>query len=108
MLNIETSIPVGLIIDELVSNSLKYAFPHNQEGKITLSLKCCNKEYKLVISDDGIGLPPEFDFKNVESTLGLKLVNSLVKQLDGSIELDKNHGTQFTIKFKEQQYKDRI
>lgn len=107
MLNIETSIPVGLIIGELVSNSLKYAFPNNQKGKITLSLEYCNKEYKLVISDDGIGLPPEFDFKNVKSTLGFKLVNSLVEQLDGSITLEKNTGTQFTIKFKEQQYKER-
>ncbi len=108
MLNIETSIPVGLIISELVSNSLRHAFPHNQECKITLSLKFCNRGYNLVISDDGVGLPPKFDFRNVESTLGLKLVNSLVEQLDGSIELDKNLGTQFTIKFKEQHYKERI
>ena len=108
MLNIETSIPVGLIIGELVSNSLRHAFPHNQEGKITLSLKVCNNGYNLVISDDGVDLPPKFDFRNVESTLGLKLVNSLVEQLDGSIELDKNHGTQFTIKFKEQRLNKRI
>jgi len=108
MLNIETSIPVGLIIGELVSNSLRHAFPNKQEGKITLSLKYCNKGYNLVISDDGVGLPPKYDFRNVESTLGLKLVNSLVEQLDGSIELEKNIGTQFTIKFKEQHYKERI
>lgn len=108
MLNIETSIPVGLIISELVSNSLKYAYPNEEVGKITLSLESQDNEYKLIVGDDGVGFPPEFDFRNVEDTLGLRLVNSLVEQIDGYIDLDKTHGTQFTIKFHEQQYNKRI
>lgn len=108
MLNIETSIPIGLIISELVSNSLKYAFPHQQEGEIQLTLKSTENEYNLIISDNGIGLPTEFDFRNAESSLGLQLVNSLVNQVEGTIELDQSNGTTYTIKFKQLQYKERI
>lgn len=107
-LNIETAIPLGLIINELVSNSLKYAFPNNQKGKITISLSPENKEYTLIINDNGIGLPQNMDFKNTESSLGLQLVNLLVAQLEGNIELNKNKGTKYTIKFKEIPCKKRI
>ena len=107
-LNIETSVPCGLIISELVSNSLKYAYPNNKTGELSISLKSLNKEFELIISDNGIGFPEELDFRNIESSLGLKLVNSLVNQLDGSIELDRSQGTEFTIKFKELKYKTRI
>ncbi len=107
-LNVETSVPLGLIISELVSNSIKYAFPNQKTGKIFISLHSCDDKYKLTISDNGVGFPRDLDFKNIESSLGLKLVNSLVKQLDGSIELDKSQGTKFTIKFKELKYKKRI
>jgi PAS domain S-box-containing protein len=107
-LNIETSIPLGLIISELVSNSLKYAFPDNKIGNITVELHSHNEEYELVISDNGVGLPEELDFRNVQSTLGLQLINSLVSQLDGSIQLDRSHGTKYTIKFKELKYNQRI
>ncbi len=106
-LNIETSIPLGLIINELVSNSLKYAFPDNKTGVVSVDLHSHSEMYELVISDDGIGFPENLDFRNVESTLGLKLINSLVNQLDGSIELDSSHGTKYTIRFKEQKYIER-
>lgn len=108
LLNIETSIPLGLIISELLSNSLKYAFPHRKEGVIKLNLEANDIEYNLIISDNGVGLPEDIDYRNTESSLGFRLVNSLVTQLDGSIELDRSHGTQFTIKFKELHYKERI
>jgi two-component sensor histidine kinase len=108
LLNIETSIPLGLIISELISNSLKYAFPNKKEGIIKLTLEANDNDYNLIISDDGVGLPEDVDYRNTESSLGLRLVNSLVKQLDGSIELNRSQGTQFIIKFKELQYKDRL
>ncbi len=106
-LNIETAVPCGLIINELVSNSLKYAFPRGKEGEICLSLKSCGKHYELIIRDNGIGFPEELDFKNTES-LGLQLVNSLVGQIDGEIELDRSQGTMFKITFSELIYKERI
>ena len=92
--------PLGLIINELISNSLKYAFPDEREGKISVSLKKHDKELELTIMDDGVGIPDSFDWKNSKS-LGLKLVRTLVEnQLDGSIEMESNNGTKFTIKFK--------
>ncbi len=106
-LNIETAIPCGLIISEIVSNSLKYAFPGGRKGKLTVSLKAGDEWNELIISDDGIGFPEELDFKNTE-TLGLQLVHSLVGQIDGEITLDRSQGTKFTIRFKELKYKKRI
>ncbi len=106
ILNMETSIPCGLIINELVSNSLKYAFP-DRKGKIYVSLKSKNEKLELKIGDDGIGLPKELDFKDTDS-LGLQLVNSLVGQIDGKINLDCSHGTEFTIIFSELKYKKRL
>ena len=105
--NMETAIPCGLIISELVTNSLKHAFPEKRKGEIRVSLKILNNKYVLVVSDDGVGLPNELDFKNT-NTLGLQLVNSLVNQVDGEIELDKSHGAEFTIIFKESKYKERF
>ncbi len=110
--DIDTAVPLGLIINELVSNSLKYAFPQQDEGKIFISLKenPDNKgvgEYLLMVGDDGVGFPDNLNFKNTPS-LGLQLVNTLVNQLDGSIELLKNKGTCFKIIIKEQKYKERV
>jgi PAS domain S-box-containing protein len=106
-LNMETAVPCGLIICELVSNSLKYAYPH-EGGELNISFKTIKNELELVISDYGVGFPEELDFRNIESSLGLRLVNSLVSQLDGIIELDRSSGTKFTLKFKELKYKERI
>ncbi len=107
-LNIETAVPCGLIISELVSNSLKYAFDDEKSGEIRISLKSKDNEYELIISDNGVGFPENLDYKNIKLSLGLQLVNSLVNQLDGSMELDRSQGTRYTIKFKEQIYKNRI
>lgn len=106
-LNIETSVPLGLIITELVSNSLKYAFPEDKSGKISVKLINKDGEFELTIEDNGIGIPEEISF-NTESTLGLRLVNTLVNQLDGTIELNRTNGTQFTITFKELKYNKRV
>ncbi len=106
-LNIETAVPCGLIISELVSNSLKYAFPQDKEGELTVSLKLVNDSYELIVSDNGVGFPEDVDFRKTDS-LGLQLVNNLVSQLDGNIKMNSNHGTKFTIIFKELEYKKRI
>lgn len=100
-LGIDTVIPCGLILNELVSNSLKHAFPDGREGKICIEL-CSDDEGEcsLTVSDNGVGLPKDLDFRNTES-LGLQLVNTLVGQLDGSIELDSDGGTAFEIIFAE-------
>ncbi|NYB53087.1 MAG: PAS domain S-box protein [Methanobacteriaceae archaeon] len=109
---IDTAVPLGLIINELVSNSLKYAFQNQEEGQIMISLhehpdNQTEGQYLLTVKDDGIGFPDNLDFRNTHS-LGLQLVNTLVNQLDGTIELVKNKGTCFKIIFQEQKYKERV
>jgi len=98
-LNIDTGIPCGLIINELVSNSLKHAFPGKRKGEVCVSLKTYDDDYELIVSDNGIGLPDDIDYKNTDG-LGLQLVNNLVNQMDGVIDLDRSQGTKFTISFK--------
>jgi len=102
MVDINTAIPVGLIINELVSNALKHAFPAGRGGTISISGRSDDDTLTLVVKDDGIGMPPDLDWKNPES-LGLRLVTSLVEQLDGTIELDRSSGTAFTIAMKEKE-----
>ncbi len=93
------AIPVGLIITELASNALKHAFPKERKGEITIQLhRGGTRQFTLIVRDNGIGFPEEVDFRNSPS-LGLTLVNSLVKQLGGTIELDRTNGTVFTITF---------
>ena len=106
-LNMETAVPCGLIISELVSNSLKYAFPNDMKGEICVSLRTLSDKYELIISDNGVGLPKGLDFYKLES-LGLLLVNNLTEQIDGEIAVNNSHGTEFKIIFKELEYKDRF
>ena len=105
-IGIDTAIPLGLIINELVTNSVKYAFSE-YEGTIKIEFKSSADELELIVADDGIGLPKDFNFENTK-TLGLQLVNSLVKQIDGKIKLVISKGTEFKITFKELKYKERI
>jgi two-component sensor histidine kinase len=88
-----------LIINELISNSLKHAFPAGKEGEIRINLRSDNdNKFTLIISDNGVGFPKDLDFRNTE-TLGLQLVMTLVKQLRGTIELDRSSETEFKITF---------
>lgn len=107
LIGIDTAIPLGLIINELVTNSVKYAFPNNRKGNIKIVFKSEDENYVLIISDDGVGVPEDIEPGKTES-LGLQLVTSLVNQLDGTIELDRSRGTKYTIKFLELKYKERI
>ena len=106
-LNIETSIPCGLIYTELLTNTIQHAFPGFKEGKISVQLKRIDDHIMLRVSDNGIGLPKNVNFRET-SSLGLQLINSLVKQIEGTIELDQISGTSFTIQFQELKYDDRI
>ena len=105
-LGIETAIPLGLIINELVSNAIKHAFM-NQEGNILLKLTKSDDIYELTIRDDGKGLRNDFDIDN-EKSLGFILINALVKQLEGEIEVLIDGGSVFIIKFKELVYNKRL
>ena len=101
-LNLDLSIPCGLIINELLSNSLKYAFPNARKGEINIELFIKGENVYLIIKDNGVGLPKEVNLNDTE-TLGLELVSSLVKQINGKIELNREKGISFTIIFKQHQ-----
>ncbi|MDD3754369.1 MAG: PAS domain S-box protein [Methanobacterium sp.] len=103
MIDINTAIPLGLIVNELLSNSMKHAFPGKREGEINLEFGITDDEFVLVVGDNGIGFPEDLEFQNT-SSLGLQLVNTLTRQISGIIELDTTNGTLFSIKFKEMEY----
>ena len=116
ILNMDTAVPLGLIVNELISNSLKHAFPGKETGEIRIKLYReenteneqgnCSKDrvgnskiarFILTVSDDGAGIPEKVDIDNSD-TLGLQLVSMLVDQLEGEMELNRDKGTEFTIK----------
>lgn len=100
-LNINTAIPCGLIINELVLNSIKHAFlSEKQDNEISINISSKNNEITIIISDNGVGFPQDLDFKNTD-TLGLDVVCTLTEQLEGTIELDRSQGTTFKITFLE-------
>jgi len=107
-LNLDLAIPCGLIINEIISNALKYAFVDKKDDcEITIRMVLDNESLVLFIADNGIGLPKEIDYRNTQS-LGLQLVVTLTDQLNGSIEMNSDNGTQYTIIFKQNQVKNRI
>lgn len=98
--DINAAIPCGLIINELMSNAIKHAFPDDRTGEI--NIKFYQKDHKLIlkVKDNGIGFPADIDLDNA-SSLGLRLVNTLVDQIDGEIEINSDKGTEITIIFPE-------
>lgn len=101
-LNLDLAIPCGLIINELVSNSLKYAFPDQKKGTVDISIKQAEEFITIEIADNGTGLPKGIDYRNTES-LGLQLVMTLVEQLEGDIVLDNSSkGAKYKVVFRNQ------
>ena len=109
LFDMDIAVPLGIIVNELVSNSLKHAFPGRYEGEIRIKLRREeNEEHKkegnkgtsftLTVSDNGVGIPENLDLENPD-TLGIQLITTLVDQLDGELELKRNNGTEFTIRF---------
>ena len=107
ILDVNTAIPLGLIINELLTNSLKYAFPDDKKGIITIIFSKTDNIFTLIIKDNGIGLKHGIDFRNTDS-LGLEIVNNLTRQIDGNVELVYDDGSEFRITFKELEYKGII
>lgn len=106
LLGVDTAIPCGLIVNELISNALKYAFPEGKRGEIyVLMTEKHDDLYLLEVGDNGIGLEADFDFQKLD-TLGLRLVDMLVKELHGSLKLHRNGGTMYTISFQETTLRD--
>jgi|GEM_PF-1822825 PAS domain S-box-containing protein len=97
--DIGTGVSLGLIVNELLSNALKHAFVPHGEGEIRIGLREARGEIILTLSDTGTGLSDDYDFTR-PVTLGLRLVNALVTQLDGTISLEREDGTAFTIAFR--------
>lgn len=98
-IDISKAIPCGIILNEILSNAFKYAFPDKRKGKIVVEFTGTGKSrYKLKVCDNGVGIPQQIDLIN-PATLGLQLIASLVEQLDGKIKVDRKKGTIFTIVF---------
>jgi PAS domain S-box-containing protein len=100
-IGVDMAIPCGLIVNELISNSLKHAFPDERRGKIRIAFRSFGKdEFELTVGDNGAGFPEDLDFRGT-GTMGMHLVNILAKQLRSEIELNRTEGTEFRIRFKE-------
>ncbi len=100
-IDINRAIPCGIIINELLSNAFKYAFPDGKKGEVNIEFASSandKEHYQLKVSDNGIGLSKKIDLKDPE-TLGLQLIFSLVQQLDGKINVTSKKGTDFSISF---------
>ncbi len=109
--DMDIAVPLGMIVNELVSNSLKHAFTGRDRGEIRIKLhreepteletegyESTSTSFTLTISDNGVGIPENLDIEDLDS-LGMQLVTSLVDQLDGKLEMKRNNGTEFTIRF---------
>ncbi|MBE9176269.1 PAS domain S-box protein [Synechocystis salina LEGE 06155] len=103
-LNVETAMPCGLIVNELLLNIFKHAFPDQRQGNVHFSFKTQSEDnYLLVIKDDGVGFPENFDFTETES-LGWQLINLLTTQLDGTIKIKQGNGAEIELLFPRQEY----
>ena len=108
LFEVDFATPCGLIITELVSNSLKHAFPMDKDGEIIVSLSSVDDGFELIVCDDGTGFPEDISFETTKS-FGLNLVKMLVEgQLEGEIKVDRSKGTQYHIGFKRPVYSDSI
>jgi len=99
-LSVDVALPLGLIINELLSNSLKYAFPGGGGGEVRIELHHLEDgQIQVIVADNGAGFPPHIDFRET-STLGMQLVRALTEQIEAAIELRRDRGTEFRISFR--------
>jgi len=96
--NMNKAVPLGLIINELISNALKHAFPNERKGKLTVSIKKKKDKFELIVADDGIGYAKDLNLKTPDS-LGMQLVLALTEQLRGTIDFKRAGGTKVIITF---------
>ena len=105
---IDTAVPLGLILNELISNAYKYAFDEGQSGELSVSVESLGKgKHQLTVADSGAGLPDGFEFAKAKS-LGLRLVRRLAKQLYGSVEYVEERGAKFVVRFSETELRKAI
>jgi two-component sensor histidine kinase len=97
-LSADRAIPCGLIVNELVTNAIKHAFPHGEGGRVHISLRASAAEIRLCVGDDGVGLPAAIQPTDSPG-VGLQLVAAFVEQLDATLTVDRGHGTRFDIRF---------
>ncbi|MGB9844258.1 sensor histidine kinase [Methanothermobacter tenebrarum] len=95
-MDVELAIPVGLIVNELITNSCKHAFPEGGKGEVNLKLKSLDDKILLEVSDNGVGFPEDLDWQNTES-LGLQLVKSLADQINAEVQMISDNGTTFRL-----------
>ncbi|AUD03613.1 tetratricopeptide repeat-containing sensor histidine kinase [Spirosoma pollinicola] len=101
-LDVLLAVPLGLILNEVVTNSLKYAFPDNRNGCIQIDLSVvADKTYRLTISDNGVGFPPDLN-PNRSRTLGMSLIRGLSKQIGGKLQIHQTDGVQISLTFTEE------
>lgn len=106
-LNLETAVPCGLLVNELLVNSLQHGFPNGQSGEVHIGLGQLDSRIQIKVWDDGLGLPAGFDWRQTDS-LGLKLVRILAKQLKAEIQFDGSGGTAASLSFTELKYQVRF
>jgi two-component sensor histidine kinase len=99
-IGVNTAIPVGLIINELMSNALKHAFPDKNKGEIFIRVRKKDRNISIIFRDDGVGMPRDMNWRDTRS-LGLRMVFSLVEQMKGTIGLDRSKGTEFSMVLEE-------
>lgn len=106
--DVDTGLTCGLIVDELVSNCLKHAFPNGRAGRVTVELRTENGEWSLLrVSDDGVGLPLDGVLNDPDS-LGLELVSLMADKLDGTVSLQSGMGTEWHVRFRPARYQERM
>lgn len=106
--DVDTGLTCGLIVDELLSNCLKHAFPHSRSGRVTVELRTEEGEWSFLrVSDDGIGLPHDGVLNNPDS-LGLELVSLMADKLDGTVSLQSGTGTEWHVRFRPVRYQERM
>jgi two-component sensor histidine kinase len=98
-IDIGTAVPCGLLLNELISNALKYAFVNGRRGKITITLSAEDNQITLAVADNGVGISDE-QLANSQNTLGLQLIRTLVRQIDADMSIKTDAGTKFEIKFR--------